>query len=238
VTEDTDLAALGALVGDRVRAAILVRLLDGAGASASELATAAAASASLTSSHLKRLLAGGLITVEPRGRRRIYRLASVEVAEMLEAMQLVAPDVPVTTLRGANTKRRLRRARLCYDHLAGVFGTAVTDALVEREALHSDTGVLVLGSRADDVLAGIGIDVDQLRRGSRPVLRQCTDWTERRPHVAGGRGAAVAGGMLDRRWVVRRTGSRGLDVTVDGASAIEEWLGLRVLDCEGWLESA
>lgn len=238
VTGDTDLAAVGALVGDRVRAAILVRLLDGAGASASELAASADASPSLTSSHLKRLLAGGLVTVEPRGRRRVYRLASVEVAEMLEAMQIVAPARPVTTLRGANAKRRLRRARLCYDHLAGVFGTAVTGALVEVEALRVDDDVLVLGGRAEEVMDGIGIDLDPLRVAPRPILRQCTDWTERRPHVAGGLGAAVAARMLEQRWVVRRPGSRGLDVTVDGASAVEDWLGLRVRECDGWLESA
>jgi hypothetical protein len=70
------------------------------------------------------------------------------------------------------------------------------------------------------------------------VLRQCTDWTEGRPHVAGGLGAAIAERMLDQRWVVRRPGSRGLDVTVDGAAGMERWLDLRVPECEGWLESA
>ena len=160
------------------------------------------------------------MAVEPDGRRRVYRLASVEVAEMLEAMQHLAPDVPVTSLRGANTKRRLRRARLCYDHLAGVLGTAVTDALVRTEALRSDSDVLVLGDRAADVLGEVGIDLAPLQAAPRPLLRQCTDWTERRPHVAGGLGAAIAERMLDQRWVIRRPGSRGLDVTVDGADGL------------------
>ena len=235
---ESDLAAVGALVGDRVRAAILVHLLDGAGASASELAAAASASPSLTSEHLKKLLAGGLVAVEADGRRRVYRLASVEVAEMLETMQHLAPEVPVTSLRGASSKRRLRRARLCYDHLAGVLGIAVTDALVRHDALRSDSDVLVLGDRSDEVLGEIGIDLEPLRAASRPVLRQCTDWTERRPHVAGGLGAAIAARMLDRRWVLRRPASRGLDVTVDGAAGLEQWLDLRVPECEGWLESA
>jgi len=238
MTGESDLAAVGALVGDRVRAAILLRLLDGAGASASELAAAADASPSLTSGHLKKLRAGGLVAVEPDGRRRVYRLASVQVAEMLESMQHLAPEVPVTSLRGANTKRRLRRARLCYDHLAGVLGIAVTDALVRHEALRPDSDVLVLGQHAGDVLGEVGIDLGPLRAASRPVLRQCADWTERRPHVAGGLGAAIADRMLDQRWVLRRPGSRGLDVTVDGAAGLEQWLDLRVPECEGWLESA
>ncbi|MDQ4051614.1 MAG: helix-turn-helix domain-containing protein [Actinomycetota bacterium] len=233
-----DLATVGALVGDRVRAAILLRLLGGTGLSASELAAAADASPSLTSGHLKKLLAGGLVAVEPDGRRRVYRLASVEVAEMLEAMQHLAPEAPVTSLRDANSKRRLRRARLCYDHVAGVLGTAVTDALVRHDVLRSDSDVLVLGDRSAEVLGQVGIDLDPLRAASRPVLRQCTDWTERRPHVAGGLGAAIAERMLDQRWVLRRPGSRGLDVTVDGAAGLEQWLGLRVPAWGAWLESA
>lgn len=238
MTGESNLAAVGALVGDRVRAGILLRLLDGAGASASELAADAGASPSLTSGHLRKLLSGGLVAVEPVGRRRLYRLASPEVAEMLEAMQQLAPDLPVTSLRGANNKRRLRRARLCYDHLAGVLGTAVTEALVRHQALRSESDVLVLGDRAPEVLGEVGIDLAPLGAAARPLLRQCTDWTERRPHLAGGLGAAVAERMLEQRWVLRRPGSRGLDVTADGATGLEGWLDLRVAECEGWLESA
>jgi DNA-binding transcriptional ArsR family regulator len=233
---DTDLAAIGALVGDRVRAAILLCLLGGGETSASELARAASASPSLTSAHLKRLREGGLVEVSASGRQRLYRIASVEVAEMLETMQLVAPATPVTSLRGANGKRRLRRARMCYDHLAGVLGVAVTDGLVARQVLHRET--LALGDGAAPVLAEAGIALAGLSASSRPVVRACTDWTERRPHLAGGLGAAVATHLLDRRWVLRREGSRGLDVTVDGAAGLEDWLGIRLVDQAAWRESA
>jgi DNA-binding transcriptional ArsR family regulator len=236
MTGDTDLAAIGALVGDRVRAGVLLCLLSGGATSASDLARAVDASPSLTSAHLKRLREGGLIEVTSVGRQRLYRIASVEVAEMLEAMQLVAPAAPVTSLRGANSKRRLRRARMCYDHLAGVLGVAVTDGLVARDALQPET--LALGGRAEQVCDEIGLSVAPLQLASRPVVRSCTDWTERRPHVSGGLGAAVADAFLDRRWVVRRTGSRGLDVTVDGAAGIEGWLGVRLTDHVAWQESA
>lgn len=233
---DTDIAAIGALVGDRVRAAILLALLAGGATSASDLARAADASASLTSAHLRRLREGGLIEVMSSGRQRLYRIASVEVAEMLEAMQLIAPAAPVTTLRGANSKRRLRRARLCYDHLAGVFGIAVTDGLVARGALLPET--LGLGGAAEPVLDELGVSMTSLQQASRPAVRACTDWTERRPHVSGGLGAAVASALLERQWVLRRPGSRGLDVTVDGAAGIVQWLGVRLVDQPAWRESA
>ncbi|GAA1807605.1 metalloregulator ArsR/SmtB family transcription factor [Nocardioides hankookensis] len=233
---DTDLAAVGALVGDRVRAAILLCLLGGGATSASDLARAADASPSLTSAHLKRLREGGLVEVAASGRQRLYRLASVEVAEMLETMQLLAPATPVTSLRGANSKRRLRRARMCYDHLAGVLGVAVTDGLVRRDALHPET--LALGTGAERVLAEVDVSLAVLGSAPRPVVRACTDWTERRPHVSGGVGAAVAAALLDRQWVVRRTGSRGLDVTADGAVGLEGWLGIRLTQQTAWQESA
>ncbi|MEQ6900808.1 helix-turn-helix domain-containing protein [Nocardioides sp. YIM 152588] len=233
---DTDLAAVGALVGDRVRAAFLLRMLGGGPVGASDLASGAGVSASLASAHLRRLLDGGLVTVEREGRRRLYRIASVEVAEMLEAMQALAPATPVTSLRGANGRRRLRRARLCYDHLAGVLGVAVTEGLVDRAVLGPDR--LALGARAEPVLAEVGIEVAWLVAAPRPALRECTDWTERRPHVSGGLGAAVATAFLDRRWVVPRPGSRGLDVTVDGAAGLEGWLGVRLLEQPAWRDSA
>ncbi|WP_205475076.1 helix-turn-helix domain-containing protein [Nocardioides sp. SYSU D00038] len=237
MTGESDLASLGALVGDRVRAALLLRLLDGGATTASELAAAAGASASLTSSHLRRLLEGGLVSVTTSGRHRLYRLAGVEVAEMLEAMQLVAPETPVTSLRGERSRRRLRRARLCYDHLAGVLGTAVTDGLVTRGAVVLADGA-ALGERAEEVLGEVGLDLAPLRARERRLLRECTDWTERRPHLAGAVGAAVATRMIDSAWVVRRPGSRGLDVTADGAAGLEEWLGLRLRDLDGWRETA
>ena len=167
-----DLAGLGALVGDRVRAALLLQLMDGGATRASDLAVAVGASPSLTSAHLRKLLDAGLVDVSAVGRTRHYRLASVEVAEVLEAMQRLTGPPPVTSLRGAGSRRRLRRARMCYDHLAGV------------------------------------------------------------------RGAALADRVLGTGWVVRRPGSRGLDLTVDGARGLGEWLGVRIEETAAWRASA
>lgn len=237
MTEPVDIAAVGALVGDRVRAAILTSLLSGEERSASALADAAGASASLASAHLRKLLDGGLIVVESHGRERRYRLAGPVVAEMLEAMQLVAPAHPTTSLRGANAKRRIRRARLCYDHLAGVLGMAVTEGLIDRGALQLADGSLVLGRSAEPVLAEIGVDLDALRAADRPLLRDCLDLTERRRHLSGGLGAAVAHRLLADRWVVRREGGRGVDLTVDGAAGLHEWLAIDLATNAAWHEA-
>ena len=235
MTTAPDLATIGMLLGDRVRAAMLETLLDGEESSAASLAEASGASASLASAHLRRLLDGGFVRVRTDGRRRMYRLASPQVAEFLEAgLLLTPPSGPVTSLRQATRRDQLRRARLCYDHLAGVLGVAVTDRLVELGALSAAADGLVLTTVGDGYLAGLGVGVDSLRASRRPLGRVCSDWTERRPHLAGGAGAAVASALLERRWVLRRPGNRGLDLTSDGATGLHDWIGLRVDALEGW----
>src|SRR5512144_2599012 len=132
---EADIAAVGALIGDRARAAMLNALMGGEPISAGELARVGGVSPSGATAHLRRLREGGLVADEPDGRQRVFRLASPELAEALEALALVAPPVPVRSLGEARTLGALKRARTCYDHLAGELGVAVTEALVAREIL-------------------------------------------------------------------------------------------------------
>ena len=142
---DADLASIGRLIGDPNRARILQVLMGGAPQSGSALAEMAGISRSLASAHLKQLTAGGLVRAEPRGRQQLYSLASGQVAEALETLQLLAPARPVSSLRGSTRMRNLRWARMCYDHLAGVTGVAVTEALTARDAIGERDGAWVLG---------------------------------------------------------------------------------------------
>ena len=118
--------------------------------------------------------------------------------------------------------RNLRWARMCYDHLAGVVGVAVTEALVARSALSAVDGGIAFGDAGDAVLGELGIDADGLRRQRRPLLRPCLDWTERRHHLAGGMGAAVAGELTRRGWILPREGSRIVTVTAAGAAGLRD----------------
>jgi hypothetical protein len=122
--------------------------------------------------------------------------------------------------------RSLRWARMCYDHLAGVVGVAVTEALLARDAVRSEDGSFVLGPGGGDVFGELGIPVADLRRQRRPLMRQCTDWTERRHHLAGGMGAAVAGSLVQRGWIRPRDGSRIVTVPPAGVTGLRDWLGI------------
>jgi DNA-binding transcriptional ArsR family regulator len=223
---DADLAAIGRLIGDPNRARILQTLMSGVPQSGSALAETAGISRSLVSAHLKKLIAGGLVHGEQRGRQRLYSMASVQVAEALETLELLAPPSPVRSLRGSTRMRNLRWARMCYDHLAGVTGVSVTEALTKRRAIAERDGAWVLGAHGAPVFGEVGIDVERVPHRTRPLLRPCMDWTERRNHLAGGVGAALTAEFTRRDWMRRQEGSRIVTVTIAGCAGLSAWLGI------------
>lgn len=214
-----DIAAVAALISDRTRAAILLALMDGETHSSGDLARRARVAPSTASGHLAQLLRGGLVVAAPFGRERRYRLASAEVAHVLEALALLAPPAEIRSLRAAERGEALRLARTCYDHLAGRLGVGLTQALVEHEALRVANGGFALTNAGEELLAGIGVDVARARARRRTFARACLDWSERRPHLAGALGAAVAETVIERGWVRRRPDDRGLVITAEGARA-------------------
>src|SRR4051794_6626315 len=172
---DADLAAVAGLMADANRSRMLLILLCGTPQSGTALADTTGISRSLASAHLKKLVAGGLVTMRPSGRARLYSIASEPVAAAIETLIAIAPPLcPPTSLNGATRSRNLRWAGMCYDHLAGVVGVAITEALLARSALRQFDGGWSLGSPA--VFAGAGIDIDALPR-RRSLARPCMDWT-------------------------------------------------------------
>src|SRR5215469_793241 len=223
---EADLAAMGRLIGDPNRAHMLNVLLSGTPQSGSALAAAAGISRSLASAHLKKLTAGGLVRAERNGRQQLYSIAAQPVADALEILLLLAPVTPVRSLSGATHRRNLRWARMCYDHLAGVAGVAVTEALVAQDAIAELDGAWVLGARGARAFAGLGIDAGTVPHRTRPLLRPCMDWTERRPHLAGGIGAALTGELTRRGWIIRQDGSRIVTISPAGYAGLDSWLGI------------
>lgn len=225
---DVEIAPVAALIGHPARAAMLSALEDRRALPASELARRARIAPSTASEHLGRLVDGGLLAVERSGRHRYFRLAGEEVARALEALAQISPRAPVRSLRAANTASALCEARTCYDHLAGRLGVAVAEALVRRRALRHVDGRFERGPKAVDVFVGLGVELDTVASRRRPFALSCLDWSERRPHVAGALGAAIAERALAAGWVERRSESRALDVTERGREAFAARLGVEL----------
>ncbi len=128
----------------------------------------------------------------------------------------------VTSPTAGTAPAPIKRARTCYDHLAGRLGIEVTDALTASGVLHPHP---YFGLTADGITwldAKLAIDVPALLRARRPAVRSCLDWTERRPHLAGGLGAALCTQFLDRGWIARTKGSRAVDITPAGEQALRD----------------
>ena len=188
-------------MGEPARAAMLTALLGGQPLAAGELARRAGVTAATASAHLARMVEHGLVSRRSAGRHRYYELANGDVAAALEALARVA--APLEAGNGLRVTRNdeLRFARTCYDHLAGKLGVLLTQALLERGLIQGSG--FELTAAGGDWFARIGIDVAALRQSRRTLSRPCLDWSERSDHLAGAAGAAVAGALLERGWLVR-----------------------------------
>jgi DNA-binding transcriptional ArsR family regulator len=221
------LAELASVLADRTRVAILLALLDGRAWTAGELARHAQVAPSTVSGHLTRLADARFVAYYRQGRHSYVRISDPEVAELLENLtsRLETPVPKVTSLRASNRQRALATARTCYDHLAGRLGVAVADAMV-REKLVSVGDHPVLTEDGERWFAALGVDLDALRGKRRPILRECIDWTERRPHLAGAAASGLREAVTSRAWVVPVGDMRGLRITDEGYTAFGDLLGL------------
>jgi DNA-binding transcriptional ArsR family regulator len=207
------------LFADSSRIAMLEVLLDGREHSLGALADAAGVAASTATEHLAGLEQGGLVASRRDGRRRLVRLAGPDVADALESLAKLSRDGHVSGLRAWSRQEQLREARTCYDHLAGRLGVAIADAAVAEGAVTDDFS---LGPRAVSWFARLGVDLATVPCGRRPLVRACTDWTERREHLAGALGAAICMHVLEAGWALRRPSSRALRVTPLGEMKLRE----------------
>lgn len=228
VPGDSDIASIARLLGQPSRATMCMALLSGQALTATELARLAGVSKATASEHLQSLIAGGLLTVLIQGRHRYYRLAGPQVAEVLEGLARIAPRLPVRTLRQSTTAAALADARTCYDHIAGRLGVTLYDRMLATDAITHHQGELVLGVNIQ-LYDRLGLDLGHLQprrhHHRRPQLRECQDWTERRPHLAGSLAADLLTTMLTAGWITRTSRPRALTLTTPGRQFLTE-LGL------------
>jgi DNA-binding transcriptional ArsR family regulator len=223
------MARVAALVGDPARANILTSLMDGLAHTPTELALDAGISAATASGHLAQLLDGRLVAVAAQGRHRYYRLASEEVARMLEGIMAVGAEPETRRRATPRVPAELREARSCYDHLAGRLGVAVANGLVMRGGLVLESEAAAVTESGMGLLRELGINLAQARDSRRILCRPCLDWSERRPHLAGRLGAALFEHFLSELWIERVPASRAICVTAAGHAGFKRYFDVALL---------
>ena len=217
-----NIARIAGLVGDPARAEMLTALMTGQALTATELVNVAGLTKQTVSGHLAKLVDAQLLAVEHQGRHRYFRLADPDVAHLLESLMGIAFRTGAVRVRSSPREPALRKARVCYDHLAGDLGVAAMDSLVERRMLRVAAGAPELTRRGREFCAELGIALEPLSRQKRPLCRTCLDWSVRRPHLAGALGAAILSRCFELGWARRATGSRIVQFSTAGERAFRE----------------
>lgn len=242
---DADIAALGTLIADPTRCRLLLALADGRALAASVLAAEAGVAASTASEHLGKLIDGNLLRAHQHGRHRYYRLAGPHVGRLLETLAEHAPQHPIRSLRDGTRANAIRRARYCSDHLGGRLAVQLMSALIERRLLTGGDGQLHPDQTTTDRLSApgrdvdyrittdgarwfenLGIDLRELQRSRRPLIRYCLDWSEQRHHLAGALGAALATRLLELAWLQPHPDTRAVLITDAGRDGFANALGI------------
>lgn len=220
------IAGIAALVGEPARAEMLTALLADRALTATELATIAGVGKATASSHLAKMRRAGLLAVHDQGRHRYFCLADRDVAQLLESLMGVAFRTGALRLKSSPREPALRRARVCYDHLAGELGVQAFEALLAQRVFKADASGLQITPSGRDWFAAFGVDVSAVSAQRRMMCRACLDWSERRHHLAGAWGAALLQRLFERGWARRVEDTRVVLFTPPGERAFQETFAL------------
>jgi DNA-binding transcriptional ArsR family regulator len=221
-----DIARIAALIGEPARSNMLTALMSGKALTASELAAEAGITLQTTSSHLSKLSAGGLVLPRKQGRHKYFTLTSDEVARVLEGLMGLAAVSGQLRTRPGPRDAALRKARVCYNHLAGDKGTQLFDSLVNKGCILSRDGELQLLEAGREFAFSFGIDVEALAAMKVPLCRECLDWSERRTHLAGSLGRAMLARIEALGWARRDGQSRAIVFSPDGERQFDRMFAL------------
>lgn len=225
MSDGPNIARIAALLGDPARAEVLTALMADRALTATELAGIAGVTKQTMSAHLSKLLEAGLVAVDSQGRHRYFRLADEDVAGLLESLMGVAFRTGAVRLLSSPREPALRKARVCYDHLAGELGVTAYEALLRHGAFEMSREELRLSESGTAWFRRLGIDTEAAARQRRTFCRPCLDWSERRHHLAGSLGAALLSRLQELRWAARERNSRVVRFTPRGQRAFQELLG-------------
>jgi DNA-binding transcriptional ArsR family regulator len=226
MTDGTSMVAAATLIGDHARARMLTALMGGRALTATELAGAAGITKQTGSTHLRKLLDARFVAMEAHGRHRYFRIADEEVAQLLEELMSFSVRTGTQAYATGPKDPALRKARVCYDHLAGELGVLLYASLLQRQAFDFNGSAIALSAEGERLITAFGIDARAIRNQKRAACRVCMDWSERRHHLAGAVGAALLTRIIELGWAVRDRSSRVIHFRPNGERAVRGYFRL------------
>jgi len=217
-----NIARIASLLGDPARADVLTALMADRALTATELSAIAGVTKQTMSAHLSKLVDARLVAVDPLGRHRYFRLADADVAELVESLMGVAFRTGAVRLLASPREPALRKARVCYDHLAGELGVSAFESLLAVGVFARTADGVSLTETGVRWFADLGIDTAALAGQRRTLCRPCMDWSERRQHLAGALGCALLSRVCELKWAKREKGSRVIRFTPRGQQSFLE----------------
>jgi len=211
-----DIVRIAGTIGDPTRIRMLTLLMEGRALTAKELAYGAGVAPATATTHLRRLVADALVIARAQGRHKYFQLASSQVAQCVESLLVLAPEENPVPIRAPHP---LREARFCYDHLAGKLAIEITGALLKQGLLTRNLADFAPTKKGEVWLVDLGINLTELRQSRRKFAPPCMDWSERKDHIGGVLGAALAQAFLQKKRLRRQHGSRAVVVTSTGWKA-------------------
>src|SRR5260221_7119964 len=167
-----DIAMVASLVGDPARSNMLTALMTGRALTATELAHQAGITPQTAGPPLAKREAGGLMEQEKQGRHRYYRLADPDVAGVLEGLAGLAARAGHMRVRTGPKDPALRRARICYDHLAGDLGVQMLDSMKAQKLVRQKKQDIELTAEGARFLErNLQIAQEMLAHPRRPVCK-------------------------------------------------------------------
>ncbi|MEO0357685.1 MAG: winged helix-turn-helix domain-containing protein [Pseudomonadota bacterium] len=224
--EGPNIATLAALIGDPARANMLMALMAGKALTVTELAAEAGVSVQTASGHLRKMETAGLTVPRKQGRHRYVTLAGHDVAKVSESLMGLAARAGHLRQRTGPTDAALRKARVCYKHLAGEMGTLLFDQMSALDWISVSGDQVQLTDTGQGALVKFGIDVPALQTAKSPLCRSCLDWSERRFHLAGSLGRAVFAEIVNKGWARQQKDSRVVHFCATGEAAFLELLAV------------
>lgn len=226
MSDGSSMVAAATLIGDYARARMLTALMGGRALTATELAGAAGITKQTGSTHLRKLLDARFVAMEAHGRHRYFRIADEEVARLLEEFMTFSVRSASSPYATGPKDPALRKARVCYDHLAGELGVLLYSSLLQRHAFDFNGATVALSSAGERLISDFGIDARAICTQKRALCRVCMDWSERRHHLAGAVGAALLARVIDLGWAVRDKSSRAIRFRPNGERAFRGYFHL------------